>query len=114
MSGYTNEQEAIRQSFANYLGALTSASAFEGQIQKENVIALLCEELCKYVCDDTLDIKSANPILNASLYILKRYLSEMINMANQANVNIYGSEPYIELDKLIKIYENYILKVKEI
>ena len=52
MSAYTNEQQAIRQSFANYLGALLSASAFEGDTQKENVIALLCEELCKYVCDN--------------------------------------------------------------
>lgn len=113
-NGYTNQQEAIRQSFANYLGALVGASIFEGQIQKENVIALLCEELCKYICDDnTLDIKTAKPILDASLYILKKYLSEMISMANQANINIYDSKQYKELNDLIKTYEDYILKVKE-
>lgn len=107
---YTNEQEAIRQSFANYLGALTSASIFEGQMQKENVIALLSEELTKYVCneDNTIDIKSAKPILKSSLWILNKYKEDMVTKANQASIYIENSEPLIVLNELIDKLDLYI------
>lgn len=111
MSGYTNEQQAIRQSFANYLGALINASAFENDLQKENVIALLCEELTKYVNDgtDTINIKVARPILEATLWILKKYKQDMIMQAKQASLNIENSEPLKELSELINKLDLYIL-----
>ena len=114
MSGYTNEQEAIRQSFANYLGALINASAFENNLQKENVIALLSEELTKYSCneDNTVNIKAARPILEASLWILKKYKQDIILEAKQASLNIENSEPLKELNELINILNSYILKIK--
>lgn len=116
MSGYTNRQEAIRQSFANYLGALISASAFEGELQKENVIALLCEELCKYTCDNVdnkVDINCANPIFQATLYLLKRYKQDMINDAKKIELNIEDSQPIIEINELINILDKYILNISQ-
>ena len=114
MSAYTNEQQAIRQSFANYLGALLSASAFEGDTQKENVIALLCEELCKYVCnneDNKVNIKCANPIFQACLYLLKRYKQDIIDDANKIELDIENSKPILELNELINILDDYILNI---
>lgn len=114
MSGYTSKQEAIRQSFANYLGALISASAFEGELQKENVIALLCEELCKYTCDNTdnkVDINCANPIFQATLYLLKRYKQDMINDAKEIELNIEDSQPIIEINEIINMLDQYILNI---
>lgn len=115
MSGYTNEQEAIRQSFANYLGALISASAFDNNLlQKENVIALLSEELTKYACneDNTVNIKASKPILEASLWILKKYKQDVVFEAKQASLNIENSEPLKELNELINKLNSYILKIK--
>ena len=114
MSGYTDKQEAIRQSFANYLGALISASAFEGELQKENVIALLCEELCKYTCDNEdnkVDINCANPIFQATLYLLKRYKQDMINDAKKIDLNIENSQPIIEINNVINVLDSYILNI---
>ena len=114
MSAYTNEQQAIRQSFANYLGALLSASAFEGDTQKENVIALLCEELCKYICDNEdnkVNMKCANPIFQACLYLLKRYKQDIIDDANKIELDIENSKPILELNELINILDNYILNI---
>lgn len=114
MSGYTSKQEAIRQSFANYLGALISASAFEGELQKENVIALLCEELCKYACDNAdnkVDINCANPIFQATLYLLKRYKQDMINDAKEIELNIEDSQPIIEINEIINMLDQYILNI---
>lgn len=114
MSGYTSKQEAIRQSFANYLGALISASAFEGELQKENVIALLCEELCKYTCDNAdnkVDINCANPIFQATLYLLKRYKQDMINDAKEIELNIEDSQPIIEINEIINMLDQYILNI---
>ena len=51
MSKYTQEQEAIRQAIANFLGALLMNSMFTESEAKENVIAIFCEELTKYVSD---------------------------------------------------------------
>lgn len=113
MKNYTNEQEAIRQSFANYLGALIGASIFEGQTQKENVIALLSEELTKYTCneDNTINISIAKPILKSSLWILNKYKEDMLIKANQASININNSEPFINLNELINKLDIYIKNI---
>ena len=111
MKGYTNEQEAIRQSFANYLGALINASMFSDDLQKENVIALLCEEITKYISDgsDTINLKIARPVFESCLWILKKYKQDMLLKAEEASLNIENSEPLKELNELINILNLYIL-----
>lgn len=98
------------------MGALLNASAFEGDLQKENVIALLSEELCKYVCDNSehkVDIKIANPIFQSTLYLLKRYKQDMINDAKEIDLNIEQSQPIINITETINILDNYINSLQD-
>ena len=77
MSKYTQEQEAIRQAIANFLGALLMNSMFTESEAKENVIAIFCEELTKYVSDGGLDIQAAKPLLKSTLWVLEKRKEEL-------------------------------------
>ena len=78
--------------------------------KKENVTALMSEELCKFVKadDKTLDIKAAKPILKSALWILEARKLELknINVSNSAiNSGIK------EIDILIATLSKYIDKI---
>ena len=69
MQNYTKEQEAIRQAFANFVGSLLVNSMYDGEEARENVLAILCEELVKYTKDEneTINTKTSRPILKSTL-----------------------------------------------
>lgn len=122
MINYTNEQEAIRQSFANFLGALLSNSIYENDEAKENVIALLCEELVKYAQEgNTINLNVSKPILKATLWILQKRKQEIIMYLNDSDLcsdlcqntdTTFTSQYTKDIDNLIDLLDGYIDKIK--
>lgn len=108
---YTDTQQSIRNAMWNFMGTLLSSSPYdEISKKKENVTALMSEELCKFVKadDKTLDIKAAKPILKSALWILEARKLELknINVSNSAiNSGIK------EIDILIATLSKYIDKI---
>ena len=45
---YTETQDALRNSLWNFFGSILNASILEESRTKENVTALVSEELCKF------------------------------------------------------------------
>lgn len=122
MINYTNEQEAIRQTFANFLGALLSNSVYENEEAKENVIALLCEELVKYVQEgNTINLNASKPIFKAALWILQKRKQELIMYLNDSDLcsdlyqntdTTFTSQYTKDIDNLINLLDGYIDKIK--
>ena len=106
MAKYTQEQEAIRQAIANFLGALLINSMFTESEAKENVIAIFCEELVKYVSDDGLDIRAAKPLLKSTLWILEKRKEELNISFNELGLSNVPANS--DLDQLIELLNNYI------
>lgn len=109
MAKYTQEQEAIRQAIANFLGALLMNSMFTETEAKENVIAIFCEELTKYVSDGGLDIQAAKPMLKSTLWILEKRREEL-NMSYK-ELGLSDNPVNSDLDQLIELLNNYINKL---
>ena len=112
---YTKEQEAIRQAFANFLGALISNSMFEKESAKENAIAILCEELIKYTQneDDTINIKLSKPIFKSTLWTLQKRKEDLTKSLQETNIiNTIEIHKYTkDIDKLIELLNEYIQKI---
>lgn len=109
MAKYTQEQEAIRQAIANFLGALLMNSMFKESEAKENVIAIFCEELVKYVSDGGLDIQAAKPLLKSTLWILEKRREELNTSFNELGLSNIPVNS--DLDQLIELLNNYINKL---
>lgn len=109
MAKYTQEQEAIRQAIANFLGALLINSMFKESEAKENVIAIFCEELVKYVSDGGLDIQAAKPLLKSTLWILEKRREELNTSFNELGLSNIPANS--DLDQLIELLNNYINKL---
>ena len=109
MAKYTQEQEAIRQAIANFLGALLMNSMFTKTEAKENVIAIFCEELVKYISDDGLDIQAAKPLLKSTLWILQKRKEELNISFNELGLDNIPVNS--DLDQLIELLNNYINKL---
>lgn len=118
MINYTNEQEAIRQSFANFLGALLNSSAYEKDEAKENVIALLCEELVKYVQEeDAINLRASKPIFKSALWLFKKRKQELIMYLNDSDLyqntdTTFTSQYTKDIDSLIELLDVYISKIE--
>lgn len=78
---YTETQQVIRNSLWNFMGSIMNASISE-ENKKENVTALISEELCKFckTGEDTIDMKAAKPMLKAVVWILKARKLELYNL----------------------------------
>lgn len=118
MSNYTKEQEAIRQSFANFLGALMTNSMYENELAKENAIAVLCEELVKYIQNEnnTIDVQLSKPILKSSLWTLQKRKEDMLKDLEKINIEgidvINNTSQYTkDIDFLINSLNDYIKKI---
>lgn len=109
MSKYTQEQEAIRQAIANFLGALLTNSMFTESEAKENVIAIFCEELTKYVSDGGLDIQAAKPLLKSTLWVLEKRKEEL--NTSYKELGLSDKPANSDLDQLIELLNNYINKL---
>lgn len=109
MSKYTQEQEAIRQAIANFLGALLMNSMFTESEAKENVIAIFCEELTKYVSDGGLDIQAAKPLLKSTLWVIEKRKEEL--NTSYKELGLSDKPANSDLDQLIELLNNYINKL---
>lgn len=107
---YTETQQSIRNSMWNFMGSLLSTSSFEDNSKKkENVVALISEELCKFIKsdDEVLDINAAKPILKAAIWILQARRLELKNLNVGNNAINSGIK---EIDMLIASLSAYIDK----
>lgn len=108
---YTEQQQSIRNAMWNFMGTLLSSSPYdEISRKKENVTALVSEELCKFVKSEetTLDITAAKPILKATLWILKNRRAELTKLNVSSSAINSGIK---EIDMLIAGISNYIDKI---
>ena len=114
---YTETQEALRNSLWNFMGSILSASIIEDKRKKENVTALMCEELCKFCKteDETsVDMQAVKPILKAAVWVLEARKLEMIKSRCDIDVDamITPMEKAIdELSNLIDALNHYIVKL---
>ena len=84
---YTDTQQAIRNSLWNFMGSLLTASSLEGVHAKESVIALMSEEMCKFVKqedNESIDMVAAKPLLKATSWILDAKLKELYKTLDEA------------------------------
>lgn len=114
---YTETQEALRNSLWNFMGSILSASILEDKRKKENVTALMCEELCKFCKTEeetSVDIQAAKPILKAAVWVLEARKLEMKKSRDNLDVDalITPMDKTIEeLSSLINTLNNYIEKL---
>lgn len=106
---YTDTQQAIRNSLWNFMGSIMDA-AYNEERKKENVTALVSEELCKFCKteDDKVDMKASKPILKSAQWILKARLFELkkLPVASEAI-----DETIKELDNLITLLDGYVDRI---
>lgn len=77
---YTETQDALRNSLWNFFGSILNASILEENRTKENVTALVSEELCKFCKNEdgtSIDMVAAKPILKATIWILDAKIVEL-------------------------------------
>lgn len=84
---YTETQDALRNSLWNFFGSILNASILEENRTKENVTALVSEELCKFCKNEdgtSIDMVAAKPILKAAIWILDAKIVELTNVLDTA------------------------------
>lgn len=114
---YTETQDAIRNSLWNFMGSILTASILEKNKRKENVTALMCEELCKFCKTDdetSVDMQAAKPILKAAVWVLEARKLEMEKSRDHLDVDamITPMDKAIEeFSNLINTLNNYIEKI---
>lgn len=84
---YTETQDALRNSLWNFFGSILNASILEESRTKENVAALVSEELCKFCKNEdetSIDMVAAKPILKAAIWILDAKIVELTNVLDAA------------------------------
>lgn len=84
---YTETQDALRNSLWNFFGSILNASILEESRTKENVAALVSEELCKFCKNEdetSIDMVAAKPILKAAIWILDAKIIELTNVLDAA------------------------------
>ena len=98
---YTDTQQALRNSLWNFMGSILTASALEEAQAKESVMALMSEEMCKFVKDEnetSIDMVAAKPILKAASWVLGAKLTELYKTLETA--------PAVAYDPINKNIEN--------
>lgn len=89
---YTETQDALRNSLWNFFGSILNASILEESRTKENVTALVSEELCKFCKNEdetSIDMVAAKPILKAASWILNAKLKELYKTLETAPAVAY-------------------------
>ena len=84
---YTETQDALRNSLWNFFGSILNASILEESRTKENVIALVSEELCKFCKNEdetSVDMVATKPILKAAIWILDAKIVELNKTLEEA------------------------------
>lgn len=98
---YTETQDALRNSLWNFFGSILNASILEESRIKENVTALVSEELCKFCKNEdetSIDMVAAKPILKAASWVLDAKLKELYKTLEIA--------PAVAYDTINKNIEN--------
>lgn len=114
---YTETQEALRNSLWNFMGSIYTASIYEDKKKKENVTALMCEEMCKFCKkeeDETVDMQACKPILKAAIWVLEARRLEMQKKKDSLDIDalITPMDRAIEdLSNLIDTLNTYIEKL---
>lgn len=114
---YTDTQNTIRNTLWNFIGALYTNSAYDdNKKKKENVTALITEELCKFCKEDEnkIDLNAAKPIFKSSIWLLKAKKTELLKDIDEHNIVTTDaiSSSIKELDMLIEALETYIARIK--
>lgn len=110
---YTQLQQTIRNSLWNFMGSIMDASCNE-DVKKENVTALISEEMCKFCRiedenkESKIDMKTARPILEAAIWILSARKLELQNLSVTSKSIDYTIK---ELDSIIKSLEMYVKRI---
>ena len=114
---YTETQEALRNSLWNFMGSILTASVLEEKRRKENVTALMCEELCKFCKtedEQSIDLQAAKSILKAAVWVSEARKLEMQKAIDETDVSIMKStlkKSIEEINNLINTLNNYIDKI---
>lgn len=114
---YTETQEALRNSLWNFMGSILSASMYEENKRKENVTALMCEEMCKFCKKEdevTIDMQACKPILKAAIWVLEARKLEMQKSKDNLDVDALISpmdKAIDDLSNLINALQSYIDKL---
>lgn len=113
---YTETQESLRNSLWNFMGSILTASVLEENRRKENVTALVSEELCKFCKneDDTsVDMNAAKPILKSANWILNAKLTELQKTLEEAPdvAKPVIQDNYNKVCELSDLLEEFISKI---
>lgn len=106
---YTDTQQSIRNSLWNFMGSIMNASASD-EIKKQNVTALMSEEMCKFckIDESKLDMSVAKPILKSAVWILEARKLEMSSISIKTEAINNAIE---ELSNLIASLNSYIERI---
>lgn len=76
---YSNDQTQIRAGMVNYIGALINSSPFEGRAAKQNVVAVMTEEILKLAKgeDQTVDLYVLKPMIKGMVFIINQRVNEL-------------------------------------
>lgn len=108
---YTETQQSIRNSLWNFMGSILNASMFEeNSKKKENVTALISEELCKFskTEDEKIDMQAAKPILKSAIWVLEARRLELSSIPLKTDAI---NKTVDELDTLIASLKAYVDRI---
>lgn len=108
---YTETQQSIRNSLWNFMGSIMTASMFDDESKKkENVTALISEELCKFTkCEENkIDMQAAKPILKSAIWVLEARKIELNSIPFETNA---VNKTVDELDTLIASLKAYVDRI---
>lgn len=112
---YTQEQEQLRLSLVQFLGAILSNSNFaEPEMRRQSLTALVTEELVK-VCKsgENVDMVAAKPILRATQHIIHTREQEIRSELEKSNIDNEQIEDAVEdMTWLRTDLEKYIDAIK--
>lgn len=93
---------------------MTNSTYDDVSKKKENVTALMSEELCKFCKTDAgmVDIKAAKPILKSAIWILEARKLEIKKANNNSPLTLQAIDETIkELETLIASLQAYIDRI---
>ena len=108
---YTETQQSIRNSLWNFMGSILNASMFEeNSKKKENVTALISEELCKFYKteNEKIDMQADKTILKSAIQVLKDRRLELNSIPLKTDAI---NKTVDELDTLIASLKAYVDRI---
>lgn len=120
---YTKEQLAIRETFRNeltqFMGAFITNCAYTESAAKENVAAIICEELVKYIQNEKgeLDLQASKPVFKSIIWILNKRKQDVLKEKEELNNELLEAvldEVIVKIDTIKEMLEKYTKSINEI